>query len=284
MNGPDLLQQNVGCVRTRMGAFFPGERVVFRGHDLHRELNDLDWIELYAFGITGRRFSPPQVRLLHALWVYTSYPEPRVWNNRVAALAGTARSTGSLGIAGALAVSEAHIYGGGVFIQAASFLIDARKRLDAGESLADCVQAEMKAYRRIAGYGRPLINADERIAPIMELARSLDLDSGPHLRLAFAVEQFLLDSGRDLRMNYGAVLAAFGADLGMSPQELYLVTIPLFLAGMPPCFIEASQRPEGTLLPLSCAGILYEGPAKRRWRRDPEAENCSLDNICQATK
>ena len=44
---------------------------------------------------------------MHALWVNTSYPDARIWNNRVAALAGSARSTGNLGVSAALAVSEA---------------------------------------------------------------------------------------------------------------------------------------------------------------------------------
>ena len=88
------LADHVGRLKTRMGAFFPGERVVYRGHDLHVDLKDMDWIELYVFGITGRRFSPEQLRLMHALWVNTSYPDSRIWNNRVAALAGSAHSRG----------------------------------------------------------------------------------------------------------------------------------------------------------------------------------------------
>ena len=59
----------------------------------------MNWVELYAFGITGLRLSPPQVKVLNALFVLTSYPDPRLWNNRVAALAGSARSTGALGVA-----------------------------------------------------------------------------------------------------------------------------------------------------------------------------------------
>ena len=57
MSGPEILEQNVGRLKTRMGAFFAGSRAVFRGHDLHADLRDMDWVELYLFGITGRRFS-----------------------------------------------------------------------------------------------------------------------------------------------------------------------------------------------------------------------------------
>lgn len=267
MNGPEFLQEHTGRLKSRMGACFPGERAVFRGHDLHVELKDMDWVEIYVFGITGRRFTPDQLRLLHAIWVYTSYPDARIWNNRVAGLAGSARSTGTLGIAAALAVSEASIYGGGIYLPSIEFLKRTRKALDNGVELAECVQDELKNRRGIAGFGRPLTSRDERIAPIIALARTLGLDNGPHVRLAFAVDEFLLAGRWRLRMNYGAMAAALCADLGLSPREYYLFMFPAFLAGMPPCFIESAQRPEGTLFPLSCAHILYEGPPKRPWQR-----------------
>lgn len=265
MNGPATLQAAVGRLKTRMGQFFPGSHVVFRGHDLHAELKDMDWIELYVFGITGRRFGAEQLRLMHALWTFTSYPDARIWNNRVAALAGSARSTGNLGMAAALAVSEAHIYGRGNEMQAITFFLATRRALDAGDDLADCIAREMANHRRIAGYGRPLINADERIAPIMALAASLGLGDGPHIRLAYTVEKYLLDNGRNLRMNYGAIVSAFGADLGFSPREFCLFMFPSFLAGMAPCVIEAAEKPEGSLFPARCDDIDYSGAAARRW-------------------
>jgi hypothetical protein len=265
MNGPELLQQYTDHLKSRMGACFPGERAVFRGHDLHAELQDMDWIELYIFGITGRRFTPQQLRLLHAIWVYTSYPDARIWNNRVAALAGSTRSTGCLGVAAALAVSEASIYGRGIDIRAIRFLASTYKSLGNGIELADCLQDEMKKHRGIAGYGRPLASGDERNAPIMELARSLGLADGPHMQLAFAVDELLRAGRWRLRMNYGAMAAALCADLGLSPREYYLFMFPAFLAGMPPCYIESAENPEGTLFPLSCAHIQYEGPPKRQW-------------------
>lgn len=251
--------------RTRMGAFFPGERVAYRGHDLHTDLNGMDWIELYAFGITGRRFSVEQLELMHALWVNTSYPDSRIWNNRVAALAGSARSTGNLGVSAALAVSEAHIYGRGNEVQAITFFANTRRAIEGGQSLADCIAREMKTYGRIAGYGRPLVNADERIAPTMALARRLGLAAGPHLALAFEVERFLLDGGKNLKMNYGCLVSAFGADLGLSTSEFYAFMFPSFLGGMQPCYIDALEKPAGNAFALSMEDIAYEGAPKRSW-------------------
>ena len=265
VNGPQLLEEHVGVLATKMGAFFPGERVVFRGHDLHKSLKDMDWLELFTFGITGRRYSVKQMKVLHALWTYTSYPDPRLWNNRVAALAGTARSTGSLGLGAALAVSEARIYGGIVEKRASEFIIRAKSGVDNGADLRELVRAELKSQRGIPGYGRPLVSTDERIDHLMVLVREQGYDDGPHLRLAFEVESILLAGRWRLRMNYVGLSSALCADLGMSPRDYYLFSFLAFFAGMPPCYLDAAEKPEGQFFPLPCRMMSYEGVPRRRW-------------------
>ena len=44
MKGPELLAAEAGILRTRVGACWPGSHAVFRGHDLHQEFHDADWI------------------------------------------------------------------------------------------------------------------------------------------------------------------------------------------------------------------------------------------------
>ena len=265
MNGPQLLEAHVGRLATKIGAFFPGERAVFHGHDLHTSLKDIDWLELYLFGITGRRFTPQQMKVFHALWTYTSYPDARLWNNRVVALAGTARSTGTLGIAAAMAVSEAQIYGWGAALRASEFITRAKICVDAGADLKELLRTELKRQRGIAGYGRPIVSGDERIEPMMALVHEQGLDGGPHLKLAFEVEKILLAGRWRLRMNHAAISAALAADFGLSSYEYYFFGIPAFLAGMPPCYLDAAEKPEGLLFPLPCRMMSYEGVAHRRW-------------------
>jgi hypothetical protein len=266
MKGPEILKQNVDVVKSRMGACFLGERVLFRGQDLLKDLINMNWVEFHVFGITGRKFTPQQLRLMNALLICTSYPDARIWNNRVAALAGTTRSTGNLAVSAALAVSEASIYGRGIDIRAIDFLLCTRKEIDSGGTLDECIRKELEIFRGIAGYGRPIMAKDERIAPLLKLANTLGLDNGPHVRLAHEIEDCLLKGRWRLRMNAAALWAAFGADLGFSPREYYLFLFPVFLAGMYPCFIESSLNPEGALLPLACSHLKYEGQPKRKWR------------------
>jgi len=268
MKGPDLLLQNTDRLATRMGQAFVGTRAVFRGHDLHAELRHMDWLELYVFGITGRRFSEPQVRLLHAMWVCTSYPDTRLWNNRVAALSASTRSTPALGISAALALSEATIYGGHPFVSSIDFLIRARQRVDAGEALRDVVAQELSSGR-IYGYGRPIAAIDERLPWLTDIAQRHALADGPHHRIALEVEALLVARDPKLRMNYAALMSALCADLGFTPTQMHHFQVPVFLAGMSPCFVEAAERAPGTVFPMSCAHIDYHGPAKRDWPATP---------------
>lgn len=267
IKGPNLLQENVGVLKSHMGTFYPGSHVIFRGHDLHTDLKDMDWVELYVFGITNRRFSTEQLRLMHSIWTYTSYPDVRLWNNRVAALAGSSRSTGTLGMAAAMAISEATIYGRGIDMRAFDFLIRTRQKTEAGGDLAECICEELDTHRSVAGYGRPLINGDERNQHMLSLAKQLGLDQGPYLQLAMRIEETMLASRLRMKMNYAGLVAALIADIGLTPQEYYLYSFPAFLAGMPPCFIEATERQEGTLYPIPCADILYEGESRRAWTK-----------------
>jgi Citrate synthase, C-terminal domain len=269
MIGPELLRAAVGRISSRVGAVFPTSHAIFRGKDLHAELGDAGWLDLYLFGITGRRFSAPQLRLLEAIWTYTSYPDSRIWNNRVAALAGSTRSTGNLGMTAAMAVSEAKIYGQGPGYRAIEFLVRVRRHLDSGGALGAMVDRELSERGSVAGYGRPVNSGkDERIEPLLELARSLELAGGPHLKLAYSVEEHLASAGHHkLRMNYAAFIAGLSADIGLSPRDHYYFLIPVFLAGMVPCYLDATERAEGSVLPLPCSGVAYVGTGKRPWQR-----------------
>lgn len=270
MNNENPLKSGEGPLRTSMGGCFPGERAVFRGHDLHAELRDADWLDLYVFGITGRRHTPAQLKILHGIWVNTSYPDARLWNNRVAALAGSARSTGILGISAALATSEAAIYGRQIDIAIADFLVRARTAVESGCQLADVVAEELRVNRGIGGYGRPVAKSapDERNKVILALAQREDLADGEYVKLAFAVEEILLTGRWRMRMNYAAIAAALALDIGLSPPEYYLYMLPAFLAGMPPCFIEAAARSEQATFPLRCQSIIYQGMPRRNWSMD----------------
>ncbi len=254
------LAEAAGRWETDLGAWFAGERVVFRGRDLLHDLAPLPWMELLLYGITGRRFTPEQVKLFEQMWVLSvSYPDPRLWNNRVAALGGSARTTAALAAAAATAVTEARIYGGQANYGAIAFI---RRALQA-EDPEVLVMEELRVRRHVPGYGRPIVAVDERIPPLLTCARELGLADGPHVHLAFEVERVL--KRRRMKMNITGLAAALAADQGLMPSEYQAYVSFAFGAGILPCYVDAAVHPEQAFFPFRCESIDYEGPPPRAW-------------------
>lgn len=253
--------------RTRLGAFLADQgRVILRGRDLHADLHEHQWMKLLAFAITGREFTDGQLALMEGLWTLAaSYPDPRLWNNRIAALAGTARSTANLGLAAGLAASDASVLGHRPDLGAFEFITRALDAIRAGAHIQDLVLAELDQRRVIPGYGRPVRTQDERIEPIMKIARQFGLAEGPHTKLAFEIERVLLDNRRRMRMNIAAVSVALWADQGLSSKEYYYLSTPNFTIGILACHLDASDHPPGSFFPLRCTRIDYDGPERRIW-------------------
>lgn len=266
MKGPNTLIHAEDNWQTDMGAWFSGERVVFRGKDLFTKLHNHSWFELLILGITGREFSHNEIQLFEKIWSLTiSYPEPRLWNNRIASLTATANSTGILATSAATSASEATIYGNQINIVAMDFIKRAKEIIDNNDSLTDFVIKELKEKRVIPGYGRPIVQKDERIQPIVDKAEELGLAYGPHHKLAIEVEKILEGGRYRMVMNASGIGAALMADRGFTSREYYHYLILGFSAGIIPCFIDSSNKKEGAFFPLSCERLNYRGNEKRRW-------------------
>lgn len=258
------LYDNEDRIITRMGKGFLSERAVYRGKDLHHDLKDLPWQQLWVLGITGKVFEPNQAKVINFIWNSTSYPDKSIWPNNISALAGTARSTPSLGLSIGMCASEATIYGMNSFVRGLEFFYKASKLIEQGQQLEDIIDNEMTINKFVYGYGRPLASVDERVPHLIQYARDNGMGEGVHLKLA--LETFkILNAKKGLCMNVAALYCALGADLGFSKEEFQLFMTPVFFAGMPPCYIEAFENPVGTFLPVRCDRIAYEGEIGKKW-------------------
>ncbi|RLA38735.1 MAG: hypothetical protein DRQ64_08340 [Gammaproteobacteria bacterium] len=269
MSGPERLKSFEDNWQTEMGAWFPGERVVLRGKDVFTELNNHSWMEYMLFAITGKE-NTQLARLIEGIWlISSSFPDPRLWNNRVAALAGTARSTGLLAVTAGLAVSEATTYGLQPIYGAIDFLNRAKNSLENNESIESVVKAELKKYRNIYGYGRPITSKDERVEPLLQFAKSLGIDNGPFLDLALEIGEYLSNSKYKFKINIAGIDAGIAADQGLTSREFYYLATLSFVAGMFPCYIDSVNKPEGSFFPLAVDRIKVKEPmATRVWRTE----------------
>ena len=264
-SGPERLAAYEDNWQTAMGAWFPGERVVLRGKDVFSELNDYSWMEYIVYAVTGKK-NPVLAKIIESLSLLsTSYPDPRLWNNRIAALAGTSRSTGALALSAGIAASEATIYGLKPIKGALDFLYRASEKKNKGISIKAIVKEELKINRCISGYGRPLTNVDERIAPALRFLSKIEADDGDFINLAFEIERYLKDSRYKYRMNIAALNAATVADLGVTVDEYYYTSTLAFIGGILPCHLDAQSKPEGMFYPLRVDRINSTATAKRIW-------------------
>ncbi len=268
MKGPELLKHYEDNWQTDMGAWFPGERVVLRGKDVFTELNNHTWMEYLVYAVTGKE-APKIARLMEALWsITTSYPDPRLWNNRIAALAGTTRSTGVLAAAAGSAISEAKIYGLRTSKGALDFLRRATNKVQAGIALEEIVKDELKQYRVVYGYGRPLVQGDERVKPLIAFAKSIGAGNGTLLKLAFEIENYFQNSRYKYQINIAAIAAALVGDEGLTADEFYHLASMSFIAGITPCYIDSLSKCEGCFYPINSTRISYIGKKySRQWKQ-----------------
>lgn len=251
---------------TSLGQAIPGVGGIFYGKDIAKELKQLSWTGLVWFAVTGEIPDEKIVKLWDRVWVVcTNYPDPRIWNNRVASLCGTTKSTASLAVGGATAMSEAEIFGRRVDMRAHNFLLDAHKKISEGKPVSELIKFQLKEFRVIPGYGRPVNPVDERVKPILDYAEELGYANRKYLTLACRLEKEILKTRYKFYLNIGGVLAALSADFGLSSDQHAHLLTTCFSVGMLACYRDSSIKKEGTLFPLRCERISYEGENVRKW-------------------
>jgi hypothetical protein len=253
-----------GHLVTAMGKAFLSERVVMRGKDLHHDLGDMSWFALHLYGITGRYFAENELKLLNYLWVATSYPDPSIWPNNTAALAGSVRATASLAMSAGLVTSEASLFGVKPLKKVQAFFLRAKQERANGRALADIIEDEIKINGIVYGYGRPLVSIDERVPHTIRKVQELGFADGECFQMSLEINEYLIKT-RQIAMNIAALDGALGADLGFTPEEFHLYMNLIVYAGQPACYLDAISRPEGSFFPMRCSNIIYGGVARRKW-------------------
>jgi len=252
--------------QSEMGGLVLGEKAFFRDKDVFSEMKDWDWVFMQYFCVTGREPSEGSAKFLNSLFCTCfNYADPRIWNNRVSALAGTTSSTAQLGVSASSAVSEAKIYGGSAALKAVDFYLKTSERIKNGEKLDAIVLDELKRNKAVFGYGRPVTNKDERIKPALLLLKENNLNDRKYIKLAIEINDFLKSTRYKLQFNIGGIYAAFCADEGFTPKQAYYLLVACFYVGHLACYLDAHSKFEGAFFPLRCDRIAYEGVGSRPW-------------------
>lgn len=272
--------------QARVGAWFPGERVIMHGENILETMQGKTLLEVLLFGATGKKVEPARARLLDEVLAYAgSIPDPRLWNNRVAALGATARTTSILAVSAATAISDAIIYGFKPTICAYHMYKDLLGKLAQGKTLVSLLEERLserknllhqkqrgkssngknRAVDYIPGFGRPMVKNDERFPPLMATLKKHNAHEGPAIKLAHAIQSTLSEMGYKLNLNMGGIIAAIGVDQDLGTQEFLHYLTFCFSPGLMTCFDDAISQPEGRFFPMRCEQIEYKGESLRQW-------------------
>ena len=251
---------------SSVGAAHPGVGAEFRGMDMLTEFKDWNWLSTFYFSATGKKLSKSAEQFLNAIYCMCfSYPDVRIWNNGVAAMAATTRSTAQLGVCGGNAISEADFYGGRPVMKAVDFMQRAQAKAQSGDSLDKIYADEINQKKIIYGYGRPIVSHDERVPPSLSLLKELNMFNRAHIQWAVQFDEFLKTQDTEIRLNICGVFAAFCADEGIAPRDVYYLLVVCYSVGMIACYVDSLKNPEGYLFPFDCESIHYSGQGVRNW-------------------
>jgi citrate synthase len=206
----------------------------------------------------------PEPRL--AQWVEgcflsLAWPDSRLWPNHIAALAGTARVLPAGGICAGSLAADAAIYGPGTALPTARFIQEARFLADEGKSIEEIIATIGLVGDRLRapGYMRPLARGDERVPFLQRLADRLGFEIGPHLELAYQIDDYLRERF-DEGINLSGYCAAFLSDQSFTPDQMYRLFTLSVTAGVHACYAEYADEPPLSYLPLRCDDVEYTGP------------------------
>lgn len=256
-----------GRIVSSRGGWKIGSGVQNCGYDMMNDLvGEVSYMQVVILNATGRLPSKALADWVEAIHICLSWPDPRIWCNRIGALAGSNRvSSVTASCIGVLA-AESTSYGIKPLIKGVEFIEHAFNELSKGISVEDFIEIEIKKFGgkpNLMGYARPIAKGDERIPAMEKVTNNLGFSTGEHLSLAYKIES-KLNEKYDETMNINGYVSAFLADQGYSPIEVYRIFSSVVLSGVTACFIDTADRIEGNFAPLKTTDVIYKGAKLRK--------------------
>lgn len=266
MDNTKQWDMNRASIRSKKGKWNPGEGVSVGGYSLFDDLfGKSSYFQIVFLHVCGWIPERRVADWVEACFVMLSWPDVRLWPNRIGAIAATVRATPVAGIAlGALA-ADSRIYGPGTAVMSVEFLKDAMREHRSGKSAKEIVEAKRNPQTGkilAPGYIRPLMSGDERVPYLQSYAKQLGLEAGEHLELAYEIDDYLRDTYSE-GINFAGYMAAVCLDLGLTPEQSYRVFSMCVAGGVHATYSEWADEPPETFLPLRCDDIDYTGPSPR---------------------
>lgn len=257
---------------SKVGLWIPGKEVKLYNEDLFTIHKKVDtWYEYLMFSITGERnrFTKNQLVCLEKMWTYImTYPDHKIWINRVASLAGTAGTSPQIAISSANTCGSGRIFSTNVTSKVGKFLVDVDSQLK-DKSLVNVLIENGYKTKTPVSFDRPLSALDERINSTIILLKETDNFNNKYITLLFEINHILMNvfKRNDIKMTIGALVGAIFLDFKIKPLEAELLTPIMLIGGVIPCFTDTFTEKKGSFLPMGIDSIEYIGPAPRKWNK-----------------
>jgi citrate synthase len=227
------------------------------------------YFQIMVLNATGRLVERRLADWIEAIYGCLSWPDSRIWCNQVGALSGASRTTAVAGTVVGTLTADSRIYGMHTILEGTEFITSCMEKSKNGQTVKEIINSFIKKNRgrvTMMGYMRPIAKGDERIEAMEKITKNLGFKEGPHLKLAYEIEQELQDRFNE-GMNINGYVAAFLSDQNFSGEEMYQLFATTVMSGVTACFLEQKNKEPDSFLPLRCDDIKYTGPAKRKIER-----------------
>jgi citrate synthase len=264
------LENNRNTIRSHTGGWKPGQGVYCHGYSMLEDLvGKKSYFQIMVLNATGRLVERRLADWIEAIYGCLSWPDSRIWCNQIGALSGVSRTTAVAGTVIGTLAADSRIYGMYTLLEGANFIKGCMEKRLQGVSVKQIIDESIEKNRgkvMMMGYIRPIARGDERIEAMEKITKDLGFKEGPHLKLAYEIEQELKNRFNE-GMNINGFMTAFLSDQGFSFEEIYQLFVSLVISGVTACFLEQKNKEPDSFLPLRCDDIKYTGPAKRKIKR-----------------
>jgi hypothetical protein len=250
-------------IHTRVAHAGVGEHMFF-GHQVLSDLLGKETLTgLLAMAILGRRVTVEERDLLDGLTGSVTAADPRIWPLKVSRMLASRGEMLAGFAAGQLAMMGTYI-SPRIIGHAAEHLGRLRIALDgkSGEDLERALRDHVDANPRLAGYGVPLREQDERLQALRRFMGRSGRAALPNWRAQAALSEHLLRE-KGLAANVGIGLAAALLDMDCTPTQAGALSTLLHQHDFAANAFEAAQQcsEEMQRLPDEC--VSYIGPSPR---------------------
>jgi citrate synthase len=266
MNNYQPWEKYHGRIVSSRGGWKIGSGVQNCGYDMMTDLvGKVSYMQVVVLNATGRLPSKALADWIEAVHICLSWPDPRIWCNRIGALAGSSRASGVAASCLGVLAAESTSYGIKPLISGVEFIEHALTQITQGTSVDDFISEETKkngGKPNLMGYARPIAKGDERIPAMEEVTKRLGFPTGENLSLAYKIEK-TLHTRYDESMNINGYVSAFLVDQGFSAIEVYRIFSAVVFSGVTACYTDTADRIEGSFAPLKTSDVIYKGSPLR---------------------